>query len=153
MLSFLDEIQEISTEGFQVVPAEMFQAMQHVNTPCMTIWSSRISFNKEALTALNTCERVRLEVNAAKKMILLIPVTQKDKDNLRWMKPGKQPQTRRMDCAAFTSRLYKSWGWDKGFVFRTTGRIVTADKKVMLLFDFNDAEKWKFGGSEKGQRS
>ena len=35
-----------------------------------------------------------------------------------------------------------SWNNDLGY--RAIGRIVSSDKKVMLLFDFNNAENWKF---------
>lgn len=149
MEMYADEIQEISKEGFQVVSAEMFRSPQRSDKPCMTLWNNSISFNKAALVALNNCERVRIEVNAEKGMILLVPVTIKDKDGIRWMKTGKAPQARRMDCVAFTTQLYKRWGWDKDYVYRTSGRIVTSEKKVMLLFDFDDKESWKFGGSVK----
>lgn len=143
------EIQEISREGFQVVSAEMFQCSQRSAAPSMTLWFNSISFNKAALIALNNCERVRIEVNIEKKMILLIPVTAKDKDNVRWMKTGKTPQARRIECSPFTTLLYKNWGWDKEYVYRASGRIVTSDKKVMLLFEFEDKESWKFGVSTK----
>ena len=64
-----DGIQEISREGFQVVSVEMFQCPLRSATPSMTIWNNSISFNKAALTALNNCERVRIEINVEKRMI------------------------------------------------------------------------------------
>ena len=39
------------------------------------------------------------------------------------------------------------WGWDTGCVYRTAGRIVTVDNKVMLLFNFSSPEQWR--GKEK----
>lgn len=104
------------------------------------------------MTALNNCERVRIEINVEKRMILLVPVTAKDKDNVRWLKAGKEPQARRIDCSAFTTLLYKNWGWDKENVYRASGRVVTSEKKVMLLFEFEDTETWKFGGTAKGKK-
>lgn len=147
-----DGIQEISREGFQVVSVEMFQCPLRSATPSMTIWNNSISFNKAALTALNNCERVRIEINVEKRMVLLVPVTAKDKDNVRWLKAGKEPQARRIDCSAFTTLLYKNWGWDKENVYRASGRVVTSEKKVMLLFEFEDTETWKFGGTAKGKK-
>ena len=38
---------------------------------------------------------------------------------------------------------HETWKWKEDHVYRAVGRIVTADKKVMLLFDFSKAENWK----------
>lgn len=139
-----DEIQEISKEGFQVVSGEMFRRVIRLGQPTATIWPNSISFSKASLQALNMCERIRIEVNPAKHRILIVPVTEKDKDNVRWLKTGKDPSARKIECIAFTSQLYESWGWKKDLAYRVVGRIVTAEKKVMLLFDFTVPESWKF---------
>lgn len=139
-----DEIQEISKEGFQVVSRQMFQRVLRLGQPTATIWPSSISFSKAALQALNVCERIRIEVNAVKRCILIVPVTEKDPDNVRWLKSGKELTARKIECTAFTSQLYNSWGWEKDLAYRVTGRIVTAEKKVMLLFDFSVPENWRY---------
>lgn len=144
-----DEIQEISKEGFQVVSGEMFRRVLRLGQPTTTIWPNSISFSKASLQALNMCERIRIEVNSEKRCILIVPVTEKDKDNVRWLKPGKEPSARKIECVAFTSQLYKSWDWKKDLAYRATGRIVTAEKKVLLLFDFSTPESWKFKEKEK----
>lgn len=139
-----DAIQEISKDGFQVVSGEMFRRALRVSSPAATVWPNRISFSKAALVALNNCERVRFEINAAKRCMLVVPVTEKDKDNVRWTKNTKEPAVRMIECLAFTRQLYESWGWKGDLAYRATGRVVSADKKVMLLFDFSDAESWKY---------
>ena len=144
-----DEIQEISKEGFQVVGGEMFRRVLRLGQPTATIWPSSITFSKASLQALNMCERIRIEVNSAKHCILIVPVTEKDKDNVRWLKSGKDPSARKIECSAFTSQLYDSWGWKKDLAYRVVGRVVTAEKKVMLLFDFSVPESWKF--KDKGK--
>lgn len=138
-----EEIQEISKEGFQVVSAELFRRVLRMAQPTVTLWPNSISFSKATLQALNMCERIRIEVNSAKRCVLLVPVTEKDKDSLRWIKTGKEPSARKIECTTFTSQLYDSWGWKKDRAYRVTGRIVTAEKKVMLLFDFSLPESWK----------
>ena len=152
-MATLEELQEISMEGFQVVSGDMFRHVSRLNAPTVTLWYNSISFSKAALVALNSCERVRIEVNAKTRCILLVPVTVKDKDGIRWMKTGKAPQARRLECKAFTSQLYEQWGWKEDFVYRTVGRIVTADNKVMLLFNFSDPENWKFNEKAKAQKN
>ena len=96
-----------------------------------------------ALTALNNCERVRIEIHPQKKGVLLVPVTIKDKDGIPWRKNLKDYAPRRMECSKFSSTLYEMWGWDTGCVYRAPGRVVTVDNKVMLLFDFSAPEQWR----------
>ncbi len=143
MAQHLTELPEISMEGFQVVSGELFVHLPAKKEASCTIWYTSISFGKTALFALNCCERVRIEVNSKTKCILLVPVTAKDKDGVRWSSGAKEPHTRKIECKAFTSQLYKIWDLNPDMIYRTRGRIVTSDKKIMLLFDFSDAESWK----------
>lgn len=142
-------LEEISREGFQVVSSEMFMHSNRQSSPACTLWYTSISFNKMAFTALNNCERVRLEVNPKTRCLLIIPVTAKDKDGVRWSKNIKEPVARRIECRAFTNQLYDTWGWKQDYVYRTPGKIVTSEKKVMLLFDFSAPENWKCREKEK----
>lgn len=137
-----DAIPEISHDGFQVVSGEMFKHMQRLSLPSATLWYNSISFSKASVLALNSCERVRIEVNPNTKCLLIVPVTIKDKDNIHWVKNVKDPQARKIECKAFTSQLFDTWGWKDTHVYRTVGRVVSVDKKVMLLFDFSDPESW-----------
>ena len=145
MVNNHDGIMEISREGFQVVSGETFRRPLRVNMPAITLWYNSISFNKASVTALNSCERIRIEVNPNDQRILLIPVNSRDKDAVRWVM-GKDLQPRKIECLRFTSQLFESWDWDEGNVYRTIGRIVSSDKKVMLLFDFSDPETWALKG-------
>ena len=143
-MEFNDLIPEISHDGFQIVSGDMFRHMQRISLPSATLWHNSISFNKASIHALNNCERIRIEVNSKTKCILIVPVTMKDKNNVQWLKNSKDPQARKIECIAFTSQLYATWEWNKDFVYRTPGRVVTIDKKVMLLYDFNNPEKWLY---------
>lgn len=64
---FSSEIEEISMDGFQVVSGDLFARRSGYYSPTCTIWSGGITFNKVALTALNNCERVRIEIHPQKK--------------------------------------------------------------------------------------
>ena len=141
-MSTIEEIREVSMDGFQVVSGDMFRSITRLNLPAITLWYNSISFSKASVVMLNNCERVRIEVNPKTRCILLIPVTSKDKDAVRWAKTGKEVQPRKIECLAFTSQLFDGWGWDRKRVYRTTGRIVSSDKKIMLLFDFSNPESW-----------
>ena len=142
-------IPEISFDGFQVVSGEMFRHISRTSQPTLTLWNNSISFSKAAITALNNCERIRIEVNPNSRGILLIPVTTRDKDAVRWLTKVKNPQPRKIECRAFSSQLYDMWGWEKNHVYRAIGRIVAADNKVMLLFDFREPESWPWKEKSK----
>ena len=142
-------IPEISFEGFQVVSGDLFHHVQRTSLPTITLWNNSISFSKSALVALNSCERVRIEVNTASRGILLIPVTANDKDGVRWVTKIKNPQPRKIECKAFASQLFEVWGWKTNYVYRAIGRVVTADRKIMLLFDFSKPECWPWKEKSK----
>ena len=55
----LNSIEEVSLEGFQVVRAEMFLHLPRKGDATCTVWPTKISFSRLALTALNNCEYVR----------------------------------------------------------------------------------------------
>ena len=144
-MNHIENIQEISLEGFQVVKGEMFRrGIFRPSKPTASIWPTSICFSKAALTALNNCERIRIEVNSVRRCILIVPVTEMDKDSVRWMKNGKDCYTRKMDCPAFTAQLYSNWGWQNNLAYKAVGNIVTSDRKVMIMFDFNDPITWEF---------
>ena len=153
-MALLGEAQEISMDGFQVVSASMFSnCYQRHDLPTITMWNSHISFSKAAVNALNNCDRVRIEVNSEKRGVLLIPVTSKDKDGIRWMKAGKEPQGRRLECRPFMEMLYRNWGWNKKNVYRSHGRIVVCDQKIMLFFDFSSPDNWEFRTKTKAKEA
>lgn len=43
----------------------------------------------------------------------------------------------------FGDLLYSTWGLNPECNYRTTGKLVSSKGKVMLLFNFSDAEMWK----------
>ena len=49
---------------------------------------------------------------------------------------------RNMESKRFGDLIYDAWGLDPKFNYRANGHLVTVNKKVMMLFDFSDAEHW-----------
>lgn len=147
----MDEIPEISLEGFQVISGDIFRGRQRSTKPSATLKYNSISFNRAALNALNNCERIRFEINPQTKAMVIIPVTAKDVDNVSWIKNSKDPTPRKIECISFASYLYKMWKWSKEYTYRSTGKVVSADKKVMLLFEFSNPEKWKSNEKAKSK--
>lgn len=141
-------IEEVNMEGFQIVKAEMFSHMPRKNEASCTIGPTKISFSHAALTMLNNCEFIRLEVNPTTKCILVVPVSSNDKNCIRWIKGQKDFVIRSMESKAFGTELYRTWKLDPHLSYRVVGKLVATNKKVMLLFDFSAPEHWPV---KKGQ--
>ena len=139
----METINEISMNGFQVVSSDFFCTVSRVSAPTITVWDGSIGFSKQDLLLLNTCENVLVQINAAEKKALIVPTTSKDKDAIHWIKKTNPLEARKFSCPKLTDMLYETWGWDKDYVYRCTGRLVTASNKVMLYFDFTTTERWK----------
>jgi len=136
-------IKEINLDGFQVVSGEMFAHLPRKSDATCTLWPTAMSFSKQALVLLGNCEHIRIEVNPARKGLLVVPVTVKDRDCVRWIKSIKSPTIRKMECCQFARQLYETWNFNPDLNYRAIGKLVAADNKVMLLFDFSDPESWK----------
>ena len=142
MTEFQGGIPEISMEGFQVVSGDLFSNYGHTKAPTCSLWPTSIGFGQVAINTLNGCERIRIEINPSTKCLLAIPVTDKDKDFVRWTSGGKEPKARKIDCKYFTAELYKKWGLNPSMNYRASGVLVSFNQQVMLMFDFNKAESW-----------
>jgi len=42
-----------------------------------------------------------------------------------------------------THQLFDLWGLKKDLRYRASGKLVVADQKVMLMFDFGNCEIWR----------
>ena len=136
-------IEEMTLEGFQIVSSNMFVHLPRKSDATCTIWPTRISFSKLALEYLHFCEYIKLQVNPKTKCLLVMPVTSTDKDSIRWAKGDKDKTVRNMESRIFGEQLYQSWGLDPEYNYRSIGRLVSVNQKVMLLFDFSQPEMWK----------
>lgn len=61
---------------------------------------------------------------------------------VRWKKGDKVVKYSKISCSTFTRQIYEDWGLDQNARYKAYGRIVQIDKKVMVLFEFETAEKW-----------
>lgn len=139
----MNEVNEISLEGFQVISGDYFYGPQRLMVPSMTFWDGSIGFSKQDVILLNGCECILLQINSDAKRILAIPTTSSDADGIHWIKNKKTNDPRKISCKKLTDQVYAMWGWDANHIYRAKGKLVTAANKVMLLFDFSEPEKWK----------
>lgn len=133
-------ISEISLEGYQVVRGQHFS---RVIEPSCTLWYSSIAFNATAYNALNDCDSVSVLVNGDTQCIIVKPVPSKDRDAVNWSRKKVKQKCEKIECSRFAHQVFDLWGWDKELHYRTNGRLVMADMKLMLLFDFSKPELWR----------
>lgn len=133
-------INEISLDGFQIVRGQYFSRQIE---PSFTIWHNRVAFNLAALNSLNNCETISILVNNRTRCAILKPVPSKDRDAINWLRPMENEKYKKLECSRFTHQLFDIWGWDKDCHYRTNGKLVKAEKKLMLLFDFTKPEVWR----------
>ncbi len=143
MNSFFQETNEINLEGFQVVSRDMFvPAANKFNEPHVTLWYDSMTFNKAAVSAMNFCERILIQVNPQSHILLISPVSYNDKDSICWISKNHKDQAKKFFCSAFTTKLYELFSWNKGFVYKALGRTVISNGKVMLMFDLSNPMTW-----------
>ena len=139
----MEQYNEISMDGFKVVSSDFCCTVSRVSAPTITVWDGSIGFSKQDLLLLNSCENVLMQINAENKKILVVPTSSKDKDAIKWVKKTNPLEAKKFSCPKLTDNLYDAWNWDKDYIYRATGRLVTVQNKVMLYFDFSEPEKWK----------
>ena len=139
----MEQYNEISMDGFKVVSSDFFCTVSRVSAPTITVWDGSIGFSKQDLLLLNSCENVLMQINAENKKILVVPTSSKDKDAIKWVKKTNPLEAKKFSCPKLTDNLYDAWNWDKDYIYRATGRLVTVQNKVMLYFDFSEPETWK----------
>lgn len=136
----MDLLNEISIEGFKVVSGDYFSSLPKPYAPLLTIGDGKLWFTKRDVLALNSCEYVLVRVNAEGRKILIVPTKSTDKDAIRWVSRMDPIDARRVSCPRLTDQLFEIWGWDKKMIYRSMGKLVTSNNKVMLFFDFSEPE-------------
>lgn len=140
-MDFESEIGHISLDGFQLVNCKYFSRSSE---PIMTLFSSAVSFNAASKEALNCCESVEILINEKSRSIIVRPaVNSKNTEAIIWKKSSEKAQYSRIECSMFAKKIYSAWELDKQYSYKTMGKLVQCDKKVMLLFDFSSKEAWQ----------
>jgi len=130
-------IQNITLDGFQVVQGQLFK---NERSPVMTIYKNEVSFAREAHAVLNNCAAIQVLVNVESKAIIVRPSASTEEHAIVWERQLKDTYIPRLLCPALTRQLYALWDWNTKYKYRTDGRIVRCERKVMILFNFNEAK-------------
>ncbi len=135
----VSSLKQVDLDGFQLVNSSFFTSL---TAPAMSIWNDSISFSQATYLALNNCEAIAIRKNNERHMILIETVQSTNSNAVMWKKGKEVVKYSKISCSTFTRQIYEDWGLDERARYKAVGRMVQADKKVMILFDFTSAEKW-----------
>lgn len=134
-------IEDISLKGFIVVKHQLFERER---LPTMTLFSRKVSFSRECHDVLDGCESIQIMVNYEHRQIIVKPSASSDEDSLVWRNDKlKNPNVGDIGCPLLTLRLYKEWKLNPRYRYKTQGKLVKSDRKLMILFDFNSADTYE----------
>ena len=144
-------IEEIDLSGFEIVNKTMFMPPPRRYEATCTLGPSNIGFSKQCAKDLNECDHIRMDVNYNNRKLVISPTTANNPNGIPWVNRKRDGtyDMCKMESVRFFSALYKTWQLDVDLRYRSAGRIVAANGKIMLLFDFNTAESWQHPRGEK----
>lgn len=130
-------LSEINLDGFQVVKGQYFQKQAE---PILTLWPTAMAFGQGAFQAFHNCECIQVFLNSLNKSILICPASSNAQDAVAWRHTKAEPKYSKVDCPQLARKLFEQWGFRKECHYKTVGRLVQVDQKLMILFDFNNPE-------------
>ena len=136
----LQHIEEINLKGFIVVKHMFFEKEK---TPTMAVFQRKITFSKESHLALDKCQAVQMMINFESRQIVVKPISSSEEDSIVWYKEKlKNPFIADIGCPRLTAKIYKEWKLNPKYRYKTKGRLVRYDRKLMLVFDFNESDTY-----------
>ena len=137
----LQSIEDISLKGFIVVKHQMFE---RTRIPTITISNRKMLFSKDCHTALDNCQSIQVLVNYEQQLIVVKPTSSSEDDSISWRNDKLMiPNINDIPCPLLTQRLYREWNLNSKYRYRSKGKLVKSDNKLMLLFDFNSADLYE----------
>lgn len=133
-------IEDISLEDFRVVPADIFS---DVTDPVMTLYNDSFAFSTQAHRALNNCDNIQIMINIEKRQIVIKPSTSKEDDILCWKSNSNNTNFKRFRSFSLVTQVFGAWNLNPKLKYKANGRLVKSDHKVMLLFDFTNADAYE----------
>lgn len=133
------DLEVIDLNDYETISGQLFK---YGKAPFMNIFPKEISFSNEARGMFNFCQAIRMMINEQKKTIAIRPMSPSEGNILIWVKEGqKRTYIPTYSCPKLTGHLYRIWGWDPEYRYKSYGNLVHYAGKPLILFDFSKAEK------------
>ena len=147
----IDQIEELSLEDFEFVRQEYFS---NIREPSVTFARSSFYVNVACLTHLPEADYVQILIDKNKKMLVLRPSVEEDRDSFSWcnISHGKR-KPRKLSCKLFFAKIVDLMGWSPNYRYKVLGKIAHANGESVLVFDLNTFATYKSTSSDSNRSS
>lgn len=135
----VDELEEFSYEGYQVVRREFYA---HLYDAAVNFKCDSITFNTACINKLDT-DYIHVLINPLEKKMAIRLCSEDAKDAVRWARYNKKQQKkvpRRILCRLFCAKLFDMLEWNPEYKYKLQGNLVQNDGDILVLFDFSETE-------------
>lgn len=141
-LSGVDQIEIIDVDdfdfdGYQVVRGEFFG---HVHEPCLVFNNNKLYVNKACVRKMPDIDFVQARVNAEKKLLVIKPCEESEKDSFRWKRDSDKQIPKQVTCKIFFAKVYSLMDWDFNNRIRLLGKLIRSKGEMFYLFDLKAPE-------------
>lgn len=130
------EDNSFSYEGFQIVRGEFFA---HVFEPTFTFCNNKIAVNTACIKKLPDVEYIQILVNSERKILIVRPCSEEEKDSFRWCSLGKRTP-KQITCRIFFAKVISLMEWDSNYRYRLLGKLIRSNGELLFVFDLTTPE-------------
>ncbi len=131
------DVENFDYEGFQVVRGEFFG---HIHEPCLVFNNNKIYVNTACIKRIPEAEYVQIRINSEKKVLVIKPCEESEKDSFRWKRNSEKPAPKQVTCKIFFAKVYSLMEWDFNNRYRLLGKLIRSNGELFYLFDLKTPE-------------
>ncbi len=136
------EVDRFDFDGFEVVRRELFSKAL---CPAVTMRYGYIMYNLRAIRKLEECLFIQILINPEKKLMIVKPCGEDEKDSIQWSKVNKhgKMESRMIRGKYFTAQLFSDMKWSVGSTTKSLGTLVKCGDEKIFVFDLMNAEAYR----------
>ena len=119
----------------QVARGEFFA---HTYEPSFTFNKLKISINTACIKKLPNVEYVQILVNQEKKMLIVKPCLEEERDSFKWCTSKRTP--RQITCKIFYAKIMHLMEWDPNNRYKILGKLIRSNGQLFFVFDLKNTE-------------
>ena len=145
-----EQIEELTLEDYEYVRQEYFS---NIKEPSVNFTKCSFYVNAACLSHLPENDYVQILINRKKKMMVLRPSVEEDRDSFLWCNSsGGKRKPRKLSCKLFFAKIVDLMGWNPNHRYKVLGKIAHANGESVLVFDLNTYATYKSESSETNRQ-
>jgi hypothetical protein len=135
------EVDKFDFDGYEVVRREFFSK---ATCPAVTFKYGSVVFNVRAIRKLMECKFIQILINPEKKLMIVKPCEEDEKDSLQWSRINKDGKvaSRTITGKIFTAQLFKDMNWSFESTVKVLGTLLTCKDEKIFIFNLVNAEAY-----------